>query len=803
MQPKLTPPNATAPRRFRIGDLEIDIGKAEVTRGDEKIALPKLSFDLLCALIDSAPAIVTNEELLQQVWPGLLVSPESVSQRVKLLRTAIGDDSRQPRYILGVRGRGYRLIPVVERLADSKLPASDFTNPPINMPSATDTESGHEAIAAADDGLERIPKSIMRRWAAATAGSIVVVGLALGGWLLHTPSPHMLTEKDSIVLADFTNTTGDAVFDDTLRQGLAVQLEQSPFLSLISEERTRQTLRMMDQPSDATITPGIAREICQRTRSAAVLDGFITQIGTQYSLILKAVNCSSGESLASTESQASDKNHILDALGKAATEIRTKLGESLSTTQKYDTPLVEATTPSLEALKAYSSGNKVLFEIGSAAAVPFFKHATELDPNFAMAYAWLGRVSSDVGEFSSAADYTRKAYELRDRVSEREKYFISASYFMEVTGDFAKARENCELWVQAYPRDFVPRDFLSGIIYPTLAQYEKAIPEATEAIRLEPDNSIAYAILMFAYLALNRLDEATATYGQASRRNLDWPDVHGALYQIAFLRGDTQAMTRQETWAAGQPGVEDMLLDDEAATAAYSGRLVQAREFSRQAAASAGRTGQKETAAGYEAEAALREALFGNAAEARQRAAMALGHSTGRNVQLVATLSLIIAGDATRVEALASDWAKRLPEDTIVKFNFLPAIHAQLALSRNDPAKAVEVLQASSPYELGELGRASFMPALFVVYLRGDAYLAAHEGSEAAAEFQKILDHPGIVVNEPIGALAHLGLARAYRLQGDTSKARAAYQEFLTLWKDADPDIPILRQAKSDYAALR
>ncbi len=551
------------------------------------------------------------------------------------------------------------------------------------------------------------------------------------------------------------------------------------------------------------ITPGIAQEICQRTSGAAVLNGMITQIGTQYSLILRAVNCSSGDSLASAETQASDKNHILDALGKAATEIRTKLGESLSTAQKYDTSLVEATTPSLDALKAFSAGERVLFEIGSAAAIPFFKQATDLDPNFALAYAFLGRVSDDIGERSRAADYTRKAYELRDRVSEREKYFISASYYMQVTGDLGKARETCELWVQAYPRASMPHSFLSGIIYPDLGQYEKAIPEAAEAIRLEPDNSIPYNILMFDYLALDRLDEATATYGRASRRNLDLPDFHSTLYEIAFLRGDTAAMVQQVAWAAGKPGVEDVLLDYEAATAAYSGKLMRAREFSRQAAASAERAGEKETAAGYEAEAALREALFGNAAEARQRATAALGHSTGRDVQFVAALALAFAGDATRVEALAGDLAKRLPEDPIVKFNYLPTVHAQVAVNRNSPAKAIEFLQAVGPYELGQLGGASFLPSLYPVYVRGAAYLAARQGNEAAAEFQKILDHRGIIINEPIGALARLGLARAYHLQGDTAKARAAYQGFLTLWKDADPDIPILKQAKAEYAKLK
>lgn len=781
---------------YRFDDVQIDLRSFRVLKAGKVVQVEPKVLDVLVFLVENRGRLVEKRSLIDAVWNEAFVTENVLSRAIAQLRKALGDDAKVARYIETVPTRGYRFIGdvVVEETGDT---GTDFQQP------KTEFESRHEAIATAKNGLEPTPKSIRTRWAAVAAACIAVIALAVGVWLLYTRHAPTLTEKDTIVLADFTNTTGDTVFDDTLRQGLAVQLEQSPFLSLVSDERIQQTLQMMGQPPSAKITPAIAREICQRTGSAAVLDGLITQIGTQYSLILKAVNCSSGDSLASAEAQASDKNHILDALGKAATEIRAKLGESLSTAQKYDTPLVEATTPSLEALKAYSSGNKVLFEIGSAAAIPFFRQATELDPNFAVAYAFLGRVSDDIGERSRAADYTRKAYELRDRASEREKYFISASYYMQVTGDLEKARETCELWAQAYPRASIPHDFLSGIIYPTLGRYEKAIPEATEAVRLEPDNSISYNILMFDYLALNRLDEATATYGQASRRNLDWPDFYSTLYEIAFLRGDTAAMAQQVARAAGRPGVEDVLLDYEAATAAFSGKLMRAREFSRQAAASAERAGEKETAAGYEAEAALREALFGNAAEARKRATAALGHSTGRDVQFVAALALVFAGDATRVEALAGDLAKRLPEDTIVKFNYLPTIHAQLAVGRNDAAKAIEVLQAASPYELGQLGGASFLPSLYPVYVRGAAYLAARQGNEAAAEFQKILDHRGIVVNEPIGALARLGLARAYRLQGITSKARAAYQEFLTLWKDADPNIPILQQAKADYAMLK
>jgi serine/threonine protein kinase/predicted Zn-dependent protease len=644
------------------------------------------------------------------------------------------------------------------------------------------------------------------RWGRVTGAAMLIIGLAVGGWLLFVRKAHALTDKDTIILADFTNTTGDPVFDGTLRQGLSVQLEQSPFLSIIPDQQIQQTLQMMDQKPDAKLTPEIARELCQRTSSAAVLDGSIAQIGTQYLLTLKAVNCASGESLASTEAQASDKNHVLDALGKTASEIRNKLGESLSTVQKYDTPLEQATTSSLEALQAFSSGYKVLYgPEGSPAAIPFFKRATELDPNFALAYAMLGRTSVDAGEVSNGVDATQKAYELRDRVSEPEKYFVTASYYTLVTGDLEKAEEPCLLWIQAYPRAVQPRNLLGGPIYLQLGQYQKTVAQAEEATRSHPDLPIAYAHLLMGYSALNRLDEAKAAYARALRNKIDSSGfLDLPLYFIDFLDHDTSGMAQLVARGTGKPGIEDIFLANEALTAAYSGRLGKARELSRRAEASAQRVGEKEGAAGYVASAALIEALFGNAAEARRQAATALSLSTARDIQYPVALALGFAGDAARVQVLADDLAKRFPEDTVAQFNYLPTLRGQLALNRNDSSRAIEALEVASPYELGAPGQAFFVFfGLYPVYVRGEAYLAARQGNEAAGEFQKILDHPGVVLNEPIGALAYLGLARAYAMQGDTAKARVAYQDFLALWKNADPDIPILIAAKSEHAKLK
>ena len=638
------------------------------------------------------------------------------------------------------------------------------------------------------------------RWRLVIPAVIAVVLLAAGSYFYLERTPK-LTDKDTIVLADFTNTTGDPVFDGALRQGLAVQLEQSPFLSLISEQRIQQTLRMMNQSPEARLTSQMARELCQRAGGAAVLGGTIAQIGTQYSLIVNAVNCSNGETLASTEAQASDKNHVLDALGKVATDMRAKLGESLSTVQKLDTPIEQATTPSLDALQAYSLGWKTQAGKGDdAAAVPLYQRAIRLDPNFAMAYASLGTSYNNLGETSLAAENIRKAYDLHDRVSEREKFYIESHYYQFVTNDLEKARRAYELWAQTYPRDRVPPSNLT-YIYGALGQYEKALAEAREAFRL--DEASGTGNLVNAYLQVNRLDEARAAAEEAQARNFDSPPLRFLLYQLAFLRNDAPGMARQTAWAAGKPGWDNVLLASEADTAAYSGRLAKAREFSRQAVASAERAEEKETAAGYEDEAALREALFGNAAEARQRAVAALALSASRDVQSGAALALALAGDAARAQTLAQDLAKRFSDDTIVHFNYLPTIHARLALSHNDSSKATEALQAAAPYELGTPGAGTFTTALYPVYVRAEAYLAGHQGSEAATEFQKILDHRGIVVNAPIGALAHLGLARAYALQGDTTRARPAYQDFLTLWNDADPDIPALIAAKSEFAKLK
>jgi eukaryotic-like serine/threonine-protein kinase len=660
-----------------------------------------------------------------------------------------------------------------------------------------DSESARAASGASQSTL----KATRLRWITVSS-AVAVVALAVGSWLFFSHKPHTLTDKDTLVLGDFTNTTGDSVFDGALRQGLSIQLEQSPFLSIVSDQQIQQTLALMSQKPDVKLTPEIARELCQRTSSAVVLDGSIAQIGTPYLLTLKAVNCSTGGTLASTEAQASDKNHVLDALGKTASEMRNKLGESMSTVQKFDTPLDEATTPSLEALKAFSSGRQAA---SPPIAISFLKHAIELDPNFAVAYTWLGIWHTSIGESSIAAEYARKGYELRDHASESERYFVSVIYYKEVMGNMEKAEQTCKLWMQAYPRTEMPHTYLSGGIYPALGRYDEVVSEASQAIRLKPDYPVPYVLLTEGYLALNRFDEANATYKKAYERKLYHYYYHSFLYRLAFMQNDSAGMKQQVTLSAGQPGVEETLMAYEAETAAYYGRLRESEDLIRRAMESAERAGGKEKAASFSATSGLTEALFGNAQEARRHASLAVARSSGVDVQYASALALAYAGDMGRAQGLTEELNKQFPEGTTVQLNYLPTVRAKLALNRANPSEALEMLRTALPYELGQTTFSGeyVWNGLYPAYVRGEAYLAAHQGSEAAAEFQKILDHRGIVWNSPIGALAHLQLGRAYAMQGDTAKARTAYQDFLTLWKDADPDIPILRQAKAEYAKLQ
>jgi tetratricopeptide (TPR) repeat protein/predicted Ser/Thr protein kinase len=641
-------------------------------------------------------------------------------------------------------------------------------------------------------------------WKVAAGAALLVALLASAGWFYNTRRAQALTQMDTIVLADFINKTGDPIFEDTLRQGLAAQLQQSPFLSLVSEQRIQQTLQLMGQPLDGKLSPAIAGDLCQRAGSKAYLSGSISTLGTKYVIGVNAVNCRTGDYLVQEQVTADGKDNVLKALGEASTKLRERLGESLKTVQKLDTPIEQATTPSLEALQAYSLGRKTMQgKSDYTAAVPLFKRAIQRDQNFAMAYATLGTDYHNMGEKILSAEVTRKAYELRSRVSEWERFYIESHYHHFVTGDLEKAREDYELWSQIYPREPVPAINL-GVVYQTLGLYERSLVEFREARRLAPTESLNFDNLVLGYIHLNRLAEARSVADQALSKNLDSSDLHLYLYELAFLKKDAPAMAQQVSWARDRPGKANALLSMEASTAAYFGRLSAARDLSRQAAASASQAGAKELATGCEAAAALWEALYGNTAAARQHSSAGMAKSDGRDAQFAAALALAFVGDSARARVLSDDLAERFPEDTIVRLNYVPSVRAQLALGASGGApKALDILSVASPFERGTSGSNTFWANLYPIYVRGEAYLASHQGAEAAAEFQKILDWPGVALNEPIAALAPLGLARAYALAGDATKSGAAYEDFLTLWKDADPDIPVLVTAKSEYAKLK
>jgi DNA-binding winged helix-turn-helix (wHTH) protein len=758
---------------LRFGTFEVDLCAGELRKQGARIKLQEQPFHVLTLLLQRPGDVVTREELRSQSWPAdtFVDFDNSLNTAINKLREALEDSADNPRFIETLPRRGYRFI----------VPVTSVDG------TTRGTATGVNAAAP--------PRS---RKIVVTVAVVALAAGVTGGLLWRARQAQHLTEKDTVVLGDFANSTGDAVFDGTLREGLSVELEQSPFLSFVSEEGIQQTLRLMKRPANTRLTPEITLEVCQRTSSAAALDGSIALIGTRYNLILKAVNCASGALLASTEAQANDKSHVLDVLGKAASEMRRRLGESLGTVQKYNTPLEQATTPSLEALQAYSLGFKTLGAADSAAALPLFQRATELDANFSMAYWALANSTADN---TLTVESARKAFELRAGLSERERLHIEILYHYTVTGNLMKARRSCEIGAQMYPRDSIFLGYLS-MFSNALGEYEAGLKESIDSHRFYLPG-LSYRNLLFSYLLLDRIKEADDV-AEESRAKGQESDLATVLYGIAFYKDDTVGMARQVADVANRPGDEDLLLGLESDTAAYFGHLLKATEFARRAADSAERAGEKETAATYRAVSALREALFDNAAKARQQATAAKGRSTGRDLDYAVALALGYAGDANRAQALADDLDRRFPEDTIVQINYLPTLRAKLALLHANPQQALVILGAASPSELG-LPSLNYYnwPNLYPVYVRGEAYLAAHQGSEAAAEFQKILGHRGIVLNEPIGALAHLQLGRAYSLLGDTAKARAAYQDFLTLWKDADPDIPVLKQAKAEYAKLQ
>ncbi len=642
----------------------------------------------------------------------------------------------------------------------------------------------------------------LRIWAVAAA--LFVVFAVAGGLYWRSHNKRKLTDKDTIVLADFDNKTGDAVFDDALKQALTIQLEQTPFLDLVSGSQVNETLKLMEHSPDDRLTATVAREVCLRTGSRAVVTGSIAQLGNEYVIGLKAEDCNTKGVLAETQETAAGKEAVLKALDTAARALRSKLGEPHPSIERYATPLAAATTSSLEALQAYSLGWKTNLAKGDAAALPLYQRAVELDPNFAMPYSLMAAVHINLGEDNLAAENAREAYQLRQKVSDRERFFIETTYYVLATGELEKAVQSYELWQQTYPKDFWPYLGL-GYIFTELGMWDKALEQHRGGMRLEPNHEYNYANVGIDYASLNRLDEAEAVYKKAEERKLGGNDLLVSRYRLAFLKGDTAQMAQLLSTAMGKPHTEDMMMAEQANTEGWYGKLKTAYELTRRAMVSAQHNDAQESAALYQVVAALREVESGSFEQARAEANAALKLGRGRDVKSMAALTLARAGDTTAAEKLASEVDEAHPSDTLAQRYWLPTIRAAVALERKDPNRAVELLNGMETIELSDINLNAFWCP---VYVRGEAYLMLGDGNAAAAEFRKFIDHYGLVRNFPWGSLARLGLARAYALNvandpAARGQARIAYQNFLTIWKDADPDIPVYKQAKAEYAKLQ
>ena len=641
--------------------------------------------------------------------------------------------------------------------------------------------------------------------------AVLVAVLFAGGFYYRSRYNKTLTDKDTVVLADFSNSTGDAIFDDTLKTALSVALNQSPFLNVLSDNKVADTLQQMTHPAGTKLTPELARELCQRAGGKVYIAGSIGSLGSEYVLGLKAVNCQTGDTLAQQQVTAPAKERVLDVLGSAASRLRSQMGESLATVRRFDVPLEQATTSSLEALKAYSLGQKADREKGPGAALPYDQRAIQLDPNFAMGYLAVGGEYFSLAEPGRASEYLTKAFQLRDHASEREKLALSANYYLNVTGELGKAAQAYQEEIESYPNKTAAYLNL-GVVYAEQGQYEKSAELTRQELRLDSDNVAPYDNLANCYLALQRFDDARNTIREAQAKKLDDYITRNAVYALAFFASDSTAMAEQQQWFAGKPE-ENYGLSLASDTEAYAGHLGKARELTKRSVDSAVRADSKETGAVWQENSALREAAYGNLAEARRAAVEGLKLApASQAVESEAALALAMAGETARAESMAKDLNSRYPLDTQMQSLWLPAINSQLALDKRKPEPAVNALQAASGNELGQLTFVSNVSCLYDIYMRGQAYLAAGEAGAAGAEFQKILDHSGIVWNCWTGALAHLGVARANRLQARASRgadadaarvrALAAYKDFLTLWKDADPDLPILNEAKAEYANL-
>ncbi len=800
---------------FQFGEFQIDALARVVRRGDEVLALNRRAFDVLLYLVRNSGRILTRDELLKNVWPDTFVDENSLAQSISVLRRALGEKPGENSYIVTLPGRGYQFVlPVRAIAAEGLIPVPEAAPVARDAPNQVLLQQHTIRTHVVVEETEQLRPYSRRFWTLIGTGALVLVigTIAVTGYILHLRYARRLTEKDTVVLADFANRTGDPVFDDTLKTGLSVALNQSPFLNVLSDNKIAAILRLMSRPPGTKLAPDVVREVCQRASSKAYIAGSISSLGSQYVVTVEAVNCQSGDTLAQEQATAPAKEKVLDALSRAATRLRTKLGESLATVEKYDIPLYQATTPSLEALKAFSLAGKAMIGNDPAAALPYTRHAIELDPNFAMAYSQMGGTYYTLDETSRAKEYFAKAFQLRDRVSEEEKLHIAAAYYGYASGELDKAAQTFEEVTAIYPRGSHAYNQLA-VLYEQLGQYEKSAEAARTLFRLDPDNTFAYTNLALDEMALQHFSDARQVIQQSRARNLDDYLIHIDLYGLVFLGGDANGMAEQQKWFASRPRYGNYGLALASDTEAYAGHVKKARELTGQAVESAIRADNKEGAAVYRANFALVQAAYGDDAEARQAATEAMQLAPASpGVAAESALALAMAGQSARAQSMAQDLNKRFPLDTQMQSLWLPAIQTQLTLGRQKPGASLNPLETASPIEYGSIAYVNNVSCLYPTYVRGQAYLSVGQGSAAAVEFQKILDHGGIVWNCWTGALAHLGLARANALESRTapaadaaaakSTALVAYKDFLALWKDADPDIAVLKQARTEYAKL-
>jgi len=774
---------------YEFGPFRVDAARHLLLRDGQPVPLTSKAFETLLVLIQHGEQMVSKDELMKQLWPDTFVEESNLTQHISMLRKALGESPQDHRYIVTMPGRGYRLAQKVREVSDGgDLVVQSHS---IERVTVQETESRRQSGAVASVSRVRLSPW---NWILGAAAAVAVLALA-SAYLVRLRRPPPLNEADLVLVSDFVNTTGEPVFDGTLKQALTVKLAESPFFNIAQDTATRQTLKLMGRSADERVVPPVAREVCQREGAKAVVGGSILSLGNKYVLDLDATNCLTGASLARQQIEATDRDQVLSKLGQLIPELRRKLGESVSSIQKFDTPIEQATTKSLAALKAYASGDEKRAQGQEAGSIPFYKMAIELDANFAIAYARLGTVYFNLNQPDLADEYIRKAFERREHVSEREKFFIQAHYYDNTARDFDHTVETYKLWTEVYPHDFSPHNGLC-MQYVTIGQPEKAIAAGLQALRVNPNHALGYATLGRAYERATRFAEAKAIGEKAIAEKVDSWWTHALLYRLAFVEGDEPAMQREIDWSKDKPQ-ETVMIYYQAKSALSLGEVRKSRElFERARALSLGR-GLKEQTVALTSGQAQFYADLGITREARGMANMAVREAPDSlRHRAWATLALARAGDAQRAEALLREFNKQPAPGTLLNEILFPSIRAAVDLDRKNPAAAIEELRRAVPYDLG------IDSAGVTLYYRGLAYLELKSGKEAAAQFQKILDNRGVVINDIYWPLAHLGLARAYAQTGDTEKSLAAYRELLAFWKNADPDLRLLKEAKAEYKKL-